>query len=114
MKDHTIVIGFEMFPRRVQKALDQWVAGELSEAQFLAASDWNHVWSTDFNLVMWNRQYIDIYGFPPSALYEGVSLEEVVRLSTRLGNFDIAELKRRMESMETMLDQAMHDQSKLF
>jgi uncharacterized iron-regulated protein len=45
-----MVIGFEMFPRRVQKALDQWVAGELSEAQFLAASDWNHVWSTDFNL----------------------------------------------------------------
>ena len=24
-----MVIGFEMFPRRVQKALDQWVAGEL-------------------------------------------------------------------------------------
>jgi uncharacterized iron-regulated protein len=47
-----MVIGFEMFPRRVQKALDQWVAGELSEAQFLAASDWNHVWSTDFNLYL--------------------------------------------------------------
>lgn len=47
-----MVIGFEMFPRRVQKALDQWVAGELSEAQFLAASDWNTVWSTDFNLYL--------------------------------------------------------------
>jgi uncharacterized iron-regulated protein len=47
-----MVIGFEMFPRRVQKALDQWVGGELSEAQFLAASDWNHVWSTDFNLYL--------------------------------------------------------------
>jgi cell division protein ZapA len=35
-------------------------------------------------------------------------------LSTKVGGFDIAELKRRMESMETMLDQAMHDQSKLF
>lgn len=35
-------------------------------------------------------------------------------LSTRVGGFDIAQLKRRMESMETMLDQAMHDQSKLF
>ena len=29
-------IGFEMFPRRVQKVLDQWVAGELSEAEFLS------------------------------------------------------------------------------
>lgn len=35
-------------------------------------------------------------------------------LSTKLGGFDIAELKRRMASMESMLDQAMHEQSKLF
>ena len=35
-------------------------------------------------------------------------------LSTKVGGFDIGALKRRMESMETMLDQAMHDQSKLF
>jgi len=35
-------------------------------------------------------------------------------LATKVGGFDIAQLKRRMESMETMLDQAMHDQSKLF
>ena len=44
-----LVIGFEMFPRRVQKVLDQWVAGELSEAEFLAASDWKHSWNTDAN-----------------------------------------------------------------
>ncbi|MBI3044404.1 MAG: cell division protein ZapA [Betaproteobacteria bacterium] len=35
-------------------------------------------------------------------------------LSTKVGGFDMGELKRRMENMETMLDQAMHDQSKLF
>jgi len=35
-------------------------------------------------------------------------------LGTKVGGFDIAELKRRMESMETLLDQAMQDQSKLF
>jgi cell division protein ZapA len=35
-------------------------------------------------------------------------------LSTKVGGFDIAALKRRMENMETMLDQAMRDQSKLF
>ena len=35
-------------------------------------------------------------------------------LATKVGGFDIAQLKRRMESMETLLDQAMHDQSKLF
>lgn len=47
-----MVIGFEMFPRRVQKALDQWVAGELTETQFLAASEWNTVWSTDAAMYM--------------------------------------------------------------
>jgi len=35
-------------------------------------------------------------------------------LATKVGGVDIAELKRRMESMETMLDRAMNDQSKLF
>ena len=35
-------------------------------------------------------------------------------LATKVGGFDIAELKRRMESMESMLDRAMRDQSKLF
>ncbi len=35
-------------------------------------------------------------------------------LSTKVGGFDIAEVKRRMNCMETLLDQAMFDQSKLF
>jgi len=39
-----LVLGFEMFPRRVQPALDRWVAGELSEAAFLKAADWPQVW----------------------------------------------------------------------
>ena len=42
-----MVIGFEMFPRRVQKALDKWVAGNLSVAEFLDAADWKHGWSID-------------------------------------------------------------------
>lgn len=47
-----MVIGFEMFPRRVQAALDRWIAGELTEQEFLRASDWNHVWNTDPNLYL--------------------------------------------------------------
>ena len=35
-------------------------------------------------------------------------------LPTKVGGFDIAQLKRRMDGMATMLDRAMHDQSKLF
>lgn len=42
-----LVLGFEMFPRRVQGVLDRWVAGELSEEEFLKASDWAQVWGYD-------------------------------------------------------------------
>jgi len=47
-----MVIGFEMFPRRVQAALDQWVAGKLSEKEFLRATEWDRVWNTDANLYL--------------------------------------------------------------
>ena len=35
-------------------------------------------------------------------------------LTTKVGGFDMAALKRRMQSIETTLDQALRDQSKLF
>jgi uncharacterized iron-regulated protein len=47
-----IVLAFEMFPRRVQPVLDRWVAGELSEKQFLDAVDWNQVWNMPAALYM--------------------------------------------------------------
>jgi uncharacterized iron-regulated protein len=47
-----MVIGFEAFPRRVQPALDKWVAGELTEQQFLAEARWDEVWSAPAELYM--------------------------------------------------------------
>src|SRR3954468_8176459 len=47
-----LVIGMEMFPRRVQPALDRWVAGETTEQQFLEESDWRTVWGYDSQLYM--------------------------------------------------------------
>jgi len=44
------------------------------------------VWSPQFRLVMWNEHYRNIYGFPKDALQRGVTLEEIVQLSGRLGN----------------------------
>jgi uncharacterized iron-regulated protein len=40
-----MVIGFEMFPRRVQNVLDRWVAGQLTTQAFLAQAEWDQVWS---------------------------------------------------------------------
>lgn len=40
-----MVIGFEMFPRRVQPVLDRWVAGELTVKEFLEQAQWAANWS---------------------------------------------------------------------
>ncbi|MDH3279983.1 MAG: ChaN family lipoprotein [Gammaproteobacteria bacterium] len=47
-----MVIGFEMFPRSVQPALDRWVGGELSESEFLAATRWHAVWGFGADLYL--------------------------------------------------------------
>jgi uncharacterized iron-regulated protein len=47
-----LVIGMEMFPRRVQPALDRWIAGETTERELLAETDWRTVWGYDSQLYM--------------------------------------------------------------
>lgn len=47
-----LAIGFEMFPRRLQPVLDRWVAGELSEAEFLEQAEWKKVWGYDAELYL--------------------------------------------------------------
>jgi len=42
-----MVIGLEMFPRAAQPALDRWIAGAVSEAEFLRESGWREVWQMD-------------------------------------------------------------------
>src|SRR5262245_24720987 len=41
-----MVLGFEMFPRRVQAVLDRWSKGELNEAEFLREVNWTEIWGT--------------------------------------------------------------------
>lgn len=52
-----LVLGFEMFPHRVQPVLDRWVAGELSEARFLELTDWRKTWGQEPEL------YLPIFRF---------------------------------------------------
>jgi uncharacterized iron-regulated protein len=47
-----LILGFEMFPRRVQPVLDRWVAGDYDEAGFLKAVGWDQVWGYDPGLYM--------------------------------------------------------------
>ncbi len=43
---HQVAIGLEMFRRDSQAQLDQWIAGEMSEAQFMPVylDNWNYGW----------------------------------------------------------------------
>lgn len=52
-----LALGFEMFPRRVQPVLDQWVAGRLSEAEFLKLAEWDKVWGYDA------RDYLPLFHY---------------------------------------------------
>ncbi len=47
-----LVLGFEMFPRSVQPALDAWSAGEVSREEFLKQSRWSEVWGYNSELYM--------------------------------------------------------------
>lgn len=73
-----MVIGFEMFPRRVQKILDQWVAGELTESEFLSRSEWQSVWNTDANLYLPLFHFARMNRIPMHALNIDIDLRRAV------------------------------------
>ena len=47
-----IVIGFEMFPARLNPVLADWVAGGLEEEAFAERAEWGTVWGFDIALYM--------------------------------------------------------------
>ena len=64
----SMVIGFEMFPRRVQPVLERWVAGELSERDFLQQVEWDKVWSMPAELYLPLFHFARINRIPMIAL----------------------------------------------
>lgn len=63
-----MAIGFEMFPRRLQPVLDQWVAGQLGEAEFLRRVEWEKVWGFDAQLYLPLFHFARMHGVPMLAL----------------------------------------------
>ncbi|HEY7301982.1 MAG TPA: ChaN family lipoprotein [Xanthobacteraceae bacterium] len=63
-----LVIGFEAFPRRLQSVLDDWIAGKLSEEEFLKASQWRQVWGYDSGLYMPLFEFARLNRIPMVAL----------------------------------------------
>jgi uncharacterized iron-regulated protein len=63
-----MVLGLEMFPRRLQPVLDQWVAGQLSDEEFLIRSEWFSVWGYEPQQYMPIFQFARIHRIPMVAL----------------------------------------------
>ena len=63
-----MVLGFEMFPRKVQPVLDRWVAGELTEEEFLKQVKWPEFWSFDASLYLPLFHYARMNHIPMYAL----------------------------------------------
>jgi hypothetical protein len=63
-----MVIGFEMFPRRLQPVLDRWVAGELSVKEFLLQAEWEKVWNTPPELYLPLFEFARLNRIPMLAL----------------------------------------------
>lgn len=75
-----LVLGFEMFPRRVQPVLDRWVAGELDEKTFLRQSEWRKVWGFDPDF------YLPIFRFARDKRLPMVALNVDRALMRRVGD----------------------------
>lgn len=73
-----VALGLEMFPRRIQPVLDRWVAGELSEQDFLRQSEWDKVWGFDARDYLPLFHYARMNRIPMLALNVERSLPEAV------------------------------------
>jgi uncharacterized iron-regulated protein len=66
-----IAVGMEMFREPQQPVLDRWVAGELTELEFLKESKWYETWGYDFGayrdlLLFAKEKRIDVIALNPS------------------------------------------------
>ncbi len=74
-----VVVGFEMFPRRVQPVLDRWADGSLTVPDFLVQSDWEKVWGFDPDL------YLPLFHFVRQNRLSMIGLNVERSLIARIG-----------------------------
>lgn len=73
-----MVIGFEMFPRRLQPVLDRWVEGKLTVREFLTQAEWDTVWSFPPELYLPLFEFARINRIPMLALNIERSLTKTI------------------------------------
>lgn len=74
-----MMMGFEMFPRRLQPVLDEWVDGQLDTKTFLEKSEWLGVWGFPAEL------YLPLFHFCRQNKIRMLALNCYRELVTRVG-----------------------------
>ncbi|MBF0588950.1 MAG: ChaN family lipoprotein [Magnetococcales bacterium] len=89
----SIAVGMEMFPRAMQPVLDRWIAGNLTEEQFLDESFWYLTWGFDAALYLPILRFLRDERIPLFAM----NIErKVVKETRRLGLENLPPDMRRM------------------
>ena len=104
-----VMIGLEMFPYTRQEELDSWVAGELSEAEFLDSADWYGSWG-----YRW-EYYADIFRFARDEglrMY-GINAPRNVIKAVRTQGFD-GLTEEDLEHIPTSVDTSNEEHRRLF
>ena len=83
-----VLIGLEMYPYTEQKHLDNWIAGKLTEEEFLDTSKWYEMWGYHWNY------YRDIFWFARDhgiGMYAVNAPRDVVKAVRKKGFQDLTE-----------------------
>ncbi len=93
-----VSLGMEMFNHEQQPALNDWVAGKLSEKEFLKAANWQNVWSQDFTYYRDLLQFARDHRLPVIGLNITKELRRKVAM-TPLDELD-AETRAQLPAMD--------------
>lgn len=94
-----VVLGMEMFTHSQQPVLDRWIAGELTEREFLKESDWfGEGWGSDFAYYRSLLEYCRDEGIPVLALNVNKDIGRKVSM-TPLDKLD-SEIKGQIPEMD--------------
>lgn len=74
-----MLMGFEMFPARLQPVLDEWTAGKLGTEEFLKLSKWDEVWGFPAQI------YLPLFHFCRQNSVPMIALNCYRELVTRVG-----------------------------
>lgn len=93
-----VTLGMEMFNYEQQEVLDQWVAGELNEKEFLRESRWFQNWGMDFEL------YRELLEFSREQLIPVIGLNVPKALGRKVSRTPLDQLDKQTSDLLPEMD----------